>query len=190
MPPVSSGSLPNATHFCPVGEITSTASADSRPAAASIGSSVELAAARCDPAAARGASGMAIESSGRRRFGGGSIAVEVLGLRRAVGSWLGATSSASGMGAESWTRGLRWPSGVHDEVVMRKMARARKGSVATRSRSGATPNSMSCEWTAVTCDVRVWACSRGDAAACRAGARVHRRSEELCHGRRSRDAPR
>ena len=114
--------------------------------------------------------------------------MEMLGLRRADKPWLGASSAAKGMGADIWKSGLRSLSGVHDEVVMRKLARARKGWFAVRSRSGATPNSRSCEWTAGTCDVRVWPCSRGDAEqswGCRAGARVHHRSAGRRHGRRS-----
>ena len=56
--------------------------------------------------------------------------LEALGLGRADGPWSGASSAASGMGADIWTSGLRWPSGVQDEIVTRK--REPKGGACTK----------------------------------------------------------
>lgn len=83
---------------------------------------------------ARESSPSTLMDSRHERFGGGGISSsEVLGLGRADGPWLGASCAASGMGADIWTSGLRWPSGVHDEIVMRKMACARKGFAVVRT---------------------------------------------------------
>ena len=146
MSAASTGSLPNTIQRRSEGREMVRVEALNGSAAGG-GATADRSAAGDGSTASRGASGMAIESSGRWRFGGGGIdSSEVLDLGRADESGLGLRSAARGMGADIWTRGLRWPSGVQDEIVTRKVARARKGCFVVRSRSGATPNEMSCEW--------------------------------------------